>query len=200
MWYKKPVYELSAFILAGGKSSRMGSNKAFLSLGGKMLIEHALRRLKPLDCDVFIVGPKADFNPFGRVLEDKFVDAGPLAGIHRALERSESSFIVITAIDTPLVTTEFLQSLVVVAKTDPAEAVIAHTASGYQPLCGVYRKEFLPAVESALNAGERKVDRVIFARPHRIVEADDSMFLNVNTPAEFAEAEKIYKQAKAAQP
>ena len=180
----------------------MGSNKAFATLGGKMLIEHALRRLKPFECDVFIVGPKAEFNPFGRVLEDRFTDAGPLAGIHRALERSETAFNLILAVDTPLVPTDFLQSLVTKAKEEAVEVVIPRTAGGYQPLSGVYHKEFFPVVDAALKAGERKVDRIIFSRPHRIVDAEPEMFLNVNTPAELAEAEKLFKrsQARAAQP
>lgn len=194
--------ELTAFILAGGQSSRMGSNKAFLSLAGQMLIDHALRRLKPLECDIFIVGPRADFNPFGRVLEDRFTDSGPLAGIHRALERSESSFNLITAVDMPLLTTDFLRSLVAAAKGDAAEVVIPHTTEGFQPLCAVYRKEFLAAADAALKTEERKVDRVIFARPHRIIEADSEIFANVNTPADLAAVEKIMqqRQAKAAKP
>jgi molybdopterin-guanine dinucleotide biosynthesis protein A len=178
----------------------MGSNKAFLRAGGKMLIEHALRRLKPLQCDIFIVGPKSEFNPFGRVLEDTIADAGPLAGIQRALERSETEYNVITAVDTPLVPSSFLVSLAATARGDTAEVVIPQTQNGFQPLCAVYRKGFLEAVNGALAKGERKVDRVIFARPHRIISAEGDIFLNVNTPEDLVQADKLLLQARAAQP
>lgn len=197
---------MTGFILAGGQSTRMGTDKAFLKLDGRLLIDHAMRRLKVFQCDIFLVGDKARLNAFGRVVEDRYADAGPLAGIHRALERTETELNVITAVDIPLVPAEFLEKMVKIARKDDAEVVIPKTGSGYQPLCAVYKKEFFGVADAALKAGKRKIDEVIFSRPHNVVDAEKEgfaadVFLNVNTPEDLERAQRaLAKLAKAAKP
>jgi molybdenum cofactor guanylyltransferase len=193
---------VTAFILAGGKSARMGTDKAFVQLHGTMLIDLAMKRLKPLDCDIFIVGPREKFNAFGRVIEDRYAESGPLAGIHRALERSDSEWCVVTAVDTPLLPTSFYERLLLVAREKNVEAVVPRTAEGFQPLCAVYRKSLLKTVEDALKAGERKIDRVVMSRPHVIFECEKEgfgaeLFLNVNTTEDLALANKRLEDSRA---
>jgi molybdenum cofactor guanylyltransferase len=173
----------------------MGADKAFLQLNGTMLIDLAMKRLKPMDCDIFIVGPREKFNAFGRVIEDRYADSGPLGGIHRALERSDTEWCVIMAVDTPLLPTSLYERILAVAREKNVEAVISKTPEGYQPLCAVYRKSLLKAVEDALKAGERKVDKVVMSRPHAIFDCEkegfgSELFLNVNTPEDLASAQK----------
>jgi molybdopterin-guanine dinucleotide biosynthesis protein A len=199
------VRDLTTFILAGGQSSRMGEDKAFLEMGGRLLIDHAMRRLKVFDCDIFLVGPKAKFNAFGRILEDHYPNCGPLAGIHAALTRSETMFNLITPVDMPLLTSQFLEALVEKAGASDAEVVIAKTADGLQPLCGVYRKTFFKTADTALKQKKYKIDAAVLSRPHELFDAQAlgypaELFLNVNTPADLTNAERYFKKhlAKAA--
>jgi molybdenum cofactor guanylyltransferase len=183
-------------------STRMGTDKAFVQLNGTMLIDLAMKRLKPLDCDIFIVGPREKFNAFGRVIEDRYAEAGPLAGIHRALERSDSEWCVVTAVDTPLLPTSFYERLLAVAREKNVDAVLPKTAEGYQPLCAVYRKSLLKIVEDALKAGERKIDRVVMSGPHAIFDCEKEgfaaeLFLNVNTPEDLERAKKRLEDPRA---
>jgi molybdopterin-guanine dinucleotide biosynthesis protein A len=199
------VRDLTAFILAGGLSSRMGEDKAFLEMGGRLLIDHAMRRLKVFDCDIFLVGPKSKFNAFGRILEDHYPNAGPLAGIHAALTRSESIFNLITPVDMPLLTPAFLEALVEKAEASDVDVVITKTKDGLQPLCGVYRKTFFKAADAALKQKKHKIDAAVMSGPHEIFDAQAAgfpaeIFLNVNTPADLKTAEQFYEAhlAKAA--
>jgi molybdenum cofactor guanylyltransferase len=200
------VRDLTGFILAGGKSTRMGEDKAFIELNGKFLLDHAMRRLKVFECDIFLVGDRARLNAFGRVIEDRFTNAGPLSGIHRALERTDTELNVITAVDVPLVPAAFLQKLVAKARSLDSEIVLPKTAGGYQPLCAVYKKEFFGVVDSALKAGRRKIDEVILSRPHTIFDVEkegfsSDSFLNVNTPEDLQRAARaLSANARAAKP
>jgi molybdopterin-guanine dinucleotide biosynthesis protein A len=201
------VKDVTAFILAGGKSSRMGSDKAFVELNGRLLIDHAMRRFKAFQCDIFIVGPKSKFNAFGRVIEDRYPDTGPLAGIHAGLERSDTELCLVTAVDVPLVPASLLERLVEAARKERVEVVLPKTGNGFQPLCALYSKSFAPAAEAALKTGERKIDKVIFSRPHLVFDVDaegfsSEMFLNINSPEDLAEAEREMseQQARAAKP
>jgi molybdopterin-guanine dinucleotide biosynthesis protein A len=185
----------------------MGTDKAFVKLNGRMLIDHALRRLKPLQCDIFVVGPKSKLNAFGRVVEDRYAEAGPLAGIHAALERSDTELCLITAVDIPLVPASLLERLVQVAREHRVEVVLPKTSNGFQPLCALYRQSFAAAAETALKAGERKIDKLIFSRPHLVFDVESEgwgseMFLNINSPEHLADAERILseQQARAAKP
>ena len=83
-----PAPDLTAFILAGGKSTRMGTDKAFVDYDGRTLLLRALDLARSVATDVRIVGSKEKFAAFGPVVEDIFRDCGPLGGIHAALRAS----------------------------------------------------------------------------------------------------------------
>ncbi len=83
-----PGSRVAAFILAGGKSTRMGTDKAFVEYDGRILLERALSLARSVTPDVRIVGSQEKFAPFAPVVEDIFRDCGPLGGIHSALRSS----------------------------------------------------------------------------------------------------------------
>jgi molybdopterin-guanine dinucleotide biosynthesis protein A len=180
----------------------MGQDKSLLFLGGRLLIDHAMRRFKTFQCDIFIVGPKSKFNAFGRVVQDEYADKGPLAGIHAALKRSETEFNLISAVDVPLVPATFFERILEAARQSDAEVIVPKIAGGIHPLCGFYRKSFESAAESALKANQLKIDAVIASRPHQIFDAQQNgftaeQFLNINSPADLNEAERSYADARA---
>src|SRR6266850_1928699 len=84
--YHQGVNDVTAFVLAGGKSARMGSDKAFLGWGKQTLLAHSLALARTLSPEALIVGPSAKFASYGAVVEDVLRDRGPLGGIHAALQ------------------------------------------------------------------------------------------------------------------
>src|SRR5579871_4908863 len=103
---------LAAFILAGGKSSRMGSDKAFLEFEGRTLLARALALARSITSDVRIVGQQEKFAHFAPTVADIFPDRGPLAGIHAALCSSEADLNLILAVDTPYLSWALLRFLI----------------------------------------------------------------------------------------
>src|SRR5579864_2571996 len=88
--YHPHVSPISAFILAGGKSSRMGTDKAFLDWAGRSLLTHMLELATGVAGQVKVVGDPANFAAFAPVVEDVYPDSGPLGGIHAALVNSDA--------------------------------------------------------------------------------------------------------------
>ncbi|MEO6120205.1 MAG: molybdenum cofactor guanylyltransferase, partial [Terriglobales bacterium] len=144
---------ITGFIIAGGKSSRMGTEKALLTVDGKTLIDHAIAQARVICEDILIAGPKETFSAYGRIVTDVHKDCGPLGGIHAALGRSETTLNLMIAVDTPFVTKEFLVYLAETARSADAIVTLPRTAAGLQPLCAIYRDDFLPIAEKALKDG-----------------------------------------------
>jgi len=185
---------LTAFILAGGKSTRMGTDKAFVDYDGRTLLLRTLDLARSVATDVWIVGSKEKFAALGPVLEDIFHDCGPLGGIHAALRASPTELNLILAVDTPFVSLEFLQFLISQARSAPEAAAIVPRAGGsWQPLCAIYRREFADVAENALRAHENRIDRLFDAVRTRVIEQQElegagfspAIFHNLNTPEEL---------------
>ncbi len=140
--YDRSVENATAFILAGGKSSRMGADKAFLELEGRTLLDRALELAGTVTKQVKVVGDKTRFAPYGIVVEDIYAERGPLGGIHAALMSSATDFNLMLAVDLPFIGSEFLAYLLSEALHSDAVVTVARTGGGFQPLCAVYRKEF----------------------------------------------------------
>ena len=121
---------VTAFVLAGGKSSRMGSDKAFLRLGDETLLSQALKLASAVVSEVWIVGDAKKFAAFGRVVEDVYRERGPLGGIHAALSSSTTELNLMLAVDLPFVTPEFLQYLLLRARESGAMVTVPRAGSG----------------------------------------------------------------------
>ena len=150
--------DLTAFILAGGKSRRMGADKAFVTLDGKILLVRALETARSITPNVGIVGDSKKFSSFAPTVEDIFPNCGPLAGIHAALRSSQTDLNLILAVDVPFASTPLLHYLIQRASNNAATITVAQTGGGYQPLCAVYRRNFAAAAEQSLQAGRYKID------------------------------------------
>jgi molybdopterin-guanine dinucleotide biosynthesis protein A len=189
----------TAFVLAGGKSSRMSSDKAFLRLGDETLLSQALKLTSAVVSEVRIVGDTTKFAPFGRVVEDVYRERGPLGGIHAALSGSTTDLNLMLAVDLPFVTHELLQYLLSRALESGAMVTVPRTGSGFQPLCAVYRRGFTEVAEQSLLEGKNKIDS-LFARvgtcvveENELVRAGFSaeMFRNLNTPEDLEKAKEL---------
>lgn len=189
--------DVGAFILAGGKSTRMGTDKAFVTLDGRTLLARALEVARSVAADVRIVGDAAKYAPFAPVVEDVFRDCGPLAGIHAALRSSAAELNFILAVDVPFASRTFLQYLIGRARNAPrASVTLARTSEGWQPLCAIYRQQFADVAETALRAGRYKIDVLFDEVQTQVISGDElqsagfslRIFRNLNTPDELSDA------------
>ena len=193
----KAQSDVTAFVLAGGKSERMGQDKATMRLAsGRTLLENALAVAGAVAGQVGIVGAPQKYASYawaGELVEDVFPGRGPLGGIHAALAASTTEWNVFLAVDLPGVTAALLEWILKMARESAAQVTVASVGGGLQPLCGVYRKSFRERAEKALEEGHNKVDASFDRGSLRILAEEEvraagflpEMFVNVNTPEEF---------------
>jgi molybdopterin-guanine dinucleotide biosynthesis protein A len=198
----KYALDVTAFILAGGKSSRMGSDKAFLQLRDETLLAHALKLAGAVTEEVKIVGDAMKFSAFGRVVEDVYRNRGPLGGIHAALSTSSTDLNLMLAVDLPFVDADFLRYLLSRARESSAMVTLPRAAGGLQPLCAIYQRAFCEVAEESLRNGRNKIDS-LFAKVGTCVIDDDElvragfsseMFRNLNTPDDLEKAQSSHHQ------
>jgi molybdopterin-guanine dinucleotide biosynthesis protein A len=199
--YHRPMLarstDIPAFILAGGKSTRMGTDKAFVILRSRTLLALALELARSVTPDVRIVGERAKFSSFAPVVEDIFPNCGPLAGIHAALRSSQADLNLMLAVDVPFVTPPLLQYLIARARNSASATVtVAQSGGRLQPLCAIYRPDFANFAEHALRAGRYKIDRLFDLAGTQVLTEDElqsagfppDAFRNLNTREDLAQA------------
>jgi molybdenum cofactor guanylyltransferase len=187
---------VTAFVLAGGKSSRMGQDKAFLPFEGRTLLARALETASEVAPNPWIVGSPAKFAVFGPVVEDVYPEQGPLGGIHAALSQTATDLNLMVAVDMPFLQPDFLSFLIAQARTTGAMAVVPRTTKGLQPLCSIYRHSFAEIAERALRDGKNKITLLFSEVQTRVIELEElkrngfaeEMFRNLNTPEDLEEA------------
>ena len=190
---------LSVVIQAGGRSSRMGSDKALVRLGGRALIEYALEAVAGLgDETIITTNHPEQLERFGITLaQDLVPGAGALHGLQTALTAAHGAHVLLAACDMPFVQRPLLERLVELAPQ--ADVVIPRPGGQYEPLLAVYdRRRCLAAVEAALAAGERRM--ISFLPGLDVIELDDAQlepldpqhlsFFNVNTAQDLQHAER----------
>ncbi len=180
-----PESQLCAFVLAGGKSTRMGSDKAMLTLDGRTLLERALEKAAKVAQRVVIVGSREKYGGFGTVIEDLHPGCGPLAGIEAALKSSSSDLNLLFAVDMPFVPVSLLQYLVQQAEASGALVTLPLVAGNYETLCAVYRREFAAKAEQALAAGLYMI-RPLFREVGIRVLDEQELSRQGFSPADFA--------------
>jgi molybdopterin-guanine dinucleotide biosynthesis protein A len=197
--------DVTGFVLAGGKSTRMGQNKADLKLNGRSLLEHALAALRGVCREVAILGKRELYGQWGAVYEDVFPGCGPLGGIHAALTNSGTEYNLIIAVDTPFLQPDFLSYMAERAVASGAVVTTPEIAGYMQPLCAVYGKAFLPVAERALKAGEYKITPLFPSGETVLVGEQElrqfafgaEMFENLNTPQDLERARRRFSGADA---
>jgi molybdopterin-guanine dinucleotide biosynthesis protein A len=195
--------DASVFILAGGKSSRMGTDKALLAIEGKTLLQRALAVAREISERVFIVGEKQKFSNFGSVIEDAYPDCGPLAGIQAALNNSNTELNLMLAVDLPFLTGPLLRFLLSISQHSDAMVTVPRVNGRLQPLCAIYRKAFSELAEESLRQGRYKIDPLFNQVSTRIADQKEletagfrgALFENVNTPSEWTEAKGRLSQS-----
>ena len=158
----EPIQGITGVILAGGQSSRFGSNKALALWRGKFLIQHAREALSSVFTDCLLVtnipGQYVFLNM--PIISDRYQNMGPLAGIHAALHHSSKPWIFVIGCDMPAVTPELITFLCGLAKEE-FEAVIPWPKTGAEPLCGLYHKTALAKIEKQLENKKGQITELL---------------------------------------
>jgi molybdopterin-guanine dinucleotide biosynthesis protein A len=155
----------SAVILAGGKSSRMGQDKAFMEIGGETLLARQIRLAREAGVDEVLISGRTnvDYSSFGcRVLRDRLQDTGPLGGIERGLATASSPLLSVLAVDMPRMTREFLERLF--AQCKDGVGIIPRVNGEIEPLAAVYPKAALELVEKLLSVPGQAARASAFAK------------------------------------
>lgn len=177
--------EQSAVILAGGKSARMGRDKAFLEMNGKSMIQHLVNELVPITSHIFISAAahnKSEQWPKNtHLIIDRDKGQGPLHGLIRAFKQIYTQWIFVLSVDAPSVSTKTILDLwhYVVKESRP---VVATSKGKVMPLIGWYKRESLNELEELYHCGERRMMLVVKKLNPLFVELPSNGIYNINTP------------------
>ncbi len=200
---------LTVVIQAGGGSTRMGEDKALKPFLGRPLIQRVMDRLAPIADELIVTTNRPQEYAFtgARLVSDLKPGRGALGGLYTAIASASAPVVAVAACDMPFASAPLLETAARILVREEADVVIPRTTSrggksseGFEPLHAVYRRETcLPAVEAAIEADQWKVIawfpqvKVRELTSEEIARLDPSglAFWNVNTPEEFAEAERL---------
>jgi molybdopterin-guanine dinucleotide biosynthesis protein A len=195
---------VTGVILAGGKSRRMGRDKAFLPFGTGRLIERVIEVLRQVTGDVILITNTPEpYQPFGLpMFSDVIPEAGSLGGIYTGLVSAKTPYSLCLACDMPFVKPEFLRFLCETAAE--ADVAIPRNAEDFQPLCAVYSQVCREPIRQKIEAGRLKITGFFDQVRVRVVEGDllsrydphDVMFFNANTPEEYEKARQMLESGE----
>ncbi|HEV8192792.1 MAG TPA: molybdenum cofactor guanylyltransferase [Ktedonobacterales bacterium] len=186
-------------VLAGGRSQRMGDDKAALTIGGEPLLRRVVRRLEAALPHVLVIGPETlqPLAPHARVVPDGTPGRGPLGGIVTAFAIFPTRLLFVVACDMPFVQPALVRELVRVAvETPDVDVVTLRSQRGFEPLHAVYRPSSLPAMHTRLASGDGALHSLLQQlRVREVPRGELAHFdpaglsaFNANTPDEWQRA------------
>jgi molybdopterin-guanine dinucleotide biosynthesis protein A len=186
---------LTALILCGGRSRRMGRPKAFLPFAGKTIIEHLLSITGQIFDESLLVSNEPDTVSHLEVdvVKDILPYRGPLGGILSGLLVARNEYVFVIACDMPLINRRLLRSMA--AQRHDADVVVLSHEDGIEPLLGVYSRACVKPLEESLFAGRLKVQDFLSGLKAKIFEYKDNQsesgelpaYFNVNTPQDYSD-------------
>ena len=183
--------QVTVQVMLGGKSERMGTDKALVQLGGRTLLERAVDRWQDYGCALQLsVGPaqRAPLAPAGlAAVADIYPERGPLGGLHAGLKACQSDVLLLTAVDAPWLTPAHADLLL--AAMDGAEACVFTLNGQPEPLFGLYRRHCATAAETLLLQGDNRMRSLLeWVNTAYVPTEDAAAFRNLNTPEDLAQA------------
>ncbi|WP_017653480.1 molybdenum cofactor guanylyltransferase [Fortiea contorta] len=192
--------KLSAIILAGGKSSRMGQDKALISIQGVPLLQQICDIAQACTNQVYVVTPwperyqhlnlsKCEFISEIPLSSSSAQNQGPLVGFSQGLAQVQTEWVLLLACDLPKLKVEVLQEWIARLDSvdDAAIATLPHHTKGWEPLCGFYRRRCLPPLLEFINKGGRSFQQWLQKHPVQVLSVSaPEMLFNCNTPEDLA--------------
>jgi molybdopterin-guanine dinucleotide biosynthesis protein A len=197
---KSAAAQLAGYVLAGGGSTRFGSDKALAGLDGQPMLLRMTALVEKVAGAACVVAPAERYAGLGvSIVPDRWPGAGPLGGIATALLHTAETlpgceWNLVLGCDLPFLSVEWLSYLADYARKSGAQAVLPVSAEGPEPLCACYRTDAGPALAALLEGGVRKItaalERVrmeVLDEAHwKRFDSAGRLFLNMNTVAEYA--------------
>jgi molybdopterin-guanine dinucleotide biosynthesis protein A len=196
---------LSAIILAGGQSSRMGRDKALIKVGGIPLLRRTCEVALQCASQVFVVtswtGKYAEIVPDRcflmkeKLLPNQSKPQGPLIGFAQGLAQVETEWVLLLACDLPGLNRDILQGwMLQLAQVNEVAALLPQSRQGWEPLCGFYRSDRLPSLTQFIQQGGRSfqgwldqesVEAIRFSDEPEKKRQEQAMLFNCNTPEDL---------------
>lgn len=189
---------LSAIILAGGQSSRMGQDKALIAIQGVPLLKQVCEVALQCTTEVYVITPWLE--RYQDILPDacfmirevsnlsEIQRHGPLVGFAQGLAQIETEWVLLLACDLPRLQVEVLQLWAAELENVPKDAIafLSKQPKGWEPLCGFYRRQCLPMLTQYIDAGGRSFQHWLSQYTVQELQvADTQIFFNCNTPADL---------------
>lgn len=186
---------ITAIILAGGKSSRMGTEKGFVHFNGRMLIEHVIAALKKITANIIIITQDPGYEKFGHsCYPDIYKEKGALGGIYSGLVHSSSQKNIVVGCDMPFLSQNILTALI--DNTGDTDALISMHNNMEEPLCSVYDKSCIPHFKILLEQDRLKITDALAGLKTKKISFDQedwfagNEFANINSIEELRRYEK----------
>ncbi len=193
---------MTAIILAGGKSSRLGANKALQLIGGKTIVQWVIDRLATLTTEIIIATASGEAIPCSpaariRTVADIYPAKGPLVGICSGLQASSGPRSIVVSCDTPFLSAGLLEYM---TRISPVfDIVVPRTKDRVEPLCAVYSKNCVAPIRELLQRNELKIVELFPKVRVKYIEEDeiDSFdpehlsFFNINNQADLEKARRL---------
>ena len=184
---------ITGYILAGGRSSRMGEDKGLILLNRKPIISYVINQLKPAVDKIIIVSNNIDYAQFGyEVITDTIKNIGPSAGILAALNHTDTEKNLIVSCDMPFITTDTIECII--NKSNDYQIAVPIYKDKYEPMFAVYSKECIGKWEDLIMHGTYKMIDIINhfgvlkLNVDNNQEFNDSIFININTKDDYQKA------------
>ncbi|MFT5858365.1 MAG: molybdopterin-guanine dinucleotide biosynthesis protein A [Flavobacteriaceae bacterium] len=182
--------EITGIILAGGKSTRLGTDKGLAMLNSKPLVQHSIDLLDSLNIPVLIVTNQLEYEQFGHPLvEDVYKEKGPIGGIYSGLRSSKTEVNILLSCDTPYIPLQIIERII--GASEDHEIAIARFLDQLHPLIGLYKRSLIKPLKNAIEEDRLKlISLCTELNAHQVVfESDDLIsarsFTNINTLEEL---------------
>jgi molybdopterin-guanine dinucleotide biosynthesis protein A len=179
--------QITGIILAGGKSTRMGTDKALIQIEGKTLIERIIEVCQPICSEILISSNNLEHEKSGfQIITDEIQNCGPIGGIFSCLKKSVTNWNFIVSVDTPFVTNDFVQFLA--GQTENCDVVVPVHSGEKEPLIALYNRSCLREIQNQIEHREYKMHHLIAKLNTCYVDASEwigktpLLFKNLNRP------------------
>lgn len=182
--------KISAIVLAGGYSSRMGKNKAELTLNGERLVDIQINKMRSLGIEDIMLSGYAEEIPGTRLIPDVFPHRGPVSGLHACLKEAKNPACIVLSVDVPLVPADALRQLI--SSHDNGATMLIHEGK-YEPLMAVYDSALYKTAEELLQGEKASVMKLAYSSGFKTLEytGDSALLSNCNTPEDFERVKQI---------
>jgi len=181
-------YDITGIILAGGKSTRMGTDKGLMVLDGMLFIEHIIKAMQPMVGKIIIVSNNSNYNNLGlKCVPDLIKNSGPLAGLYTGLYHSKTDYNMVLSCDIPTVNADVLQLLINNIENN-YQVIQVKSQNKTMPLIALYKRECIDTCKTLLNLGEKRLRQLMSHLQTKTITIDpvlDQYVQNINTIEQY---------------